>query len=169
MTTKTTAGDTQPAANPAEPTPWWLELVAKGLRDTKQQATPELMRAAIGIAKAMAVIHEPPPKKLTATAEEVCRMLGVGERTFHADLRHRPDFPKPVKLTDAGRVVRWRVADVEAWLAAQATAVETHPEPVQLRAGKLRKKADALLAESQQLRGRVFRAGVEQKSEAAGA
>lgn len=167
MTTKTTAGDTQPAAKPGKAA--LAQLVTKVLSDADEAATPGLMRAAIEIAKALVVLQEPPPKRLTVTTEELCQMLNVGERTFHADIRQRTDFPQPVKLTDAARVVRWRVADLEAWLAAQETANDVQPEPVQLRAGKLKKEAEKLLAEAQKVRGRIYRSGLEQKAGAASA
>ena len=49
------------------------------------------------------------------TARQVYESLGVCRSTLDA-LRASGKFPKPIKV---GRQLRWRVDDVEAWLAAQ--------------------------------------------------
>lgn len=66
-------------------------------------------------------------------------LLGVARRTVY-ELRTRPDFPKPIAL--ARRAVRYRVADLERWIAAQAGIVNA-PEPERLRVGKAAKRGSA--------------------------
>jgi predicted DNA-binding transcriptional regulator AlpA len=56
------------------------------------------------------------------TVKELAAMLGVNERTCWrlaamAEAGHG-DFPRPLRI--GPRTVRWRVADVEAYLAALA-------------------------------------------------
>ena len=52
---------------------------------------------------------------LLISAPDAARLLGVSERSFH-NLRHRPDFPRPITI--GTRCVRWRVADLEAFIEA---------------------------------------------------
>ena len=63
-------------------------------------------------------------------------LLGVARRTVY-ELRARPDFPKPIAL--ARRAVRYRVADLEQWIAAQS-GITNAPEPATLKAGKAAKR-----------------------------
>lgn len=50
------------------------------------------------------------------TARQLCERLGVGRTTVWRWQRQR-GFPPPKRLGQ--RVARWRVADVDAWLARQ--------------------------------------------------
>lgn len=76
---------------------------------------------------------------LLINVNEAAALLGVARRTVY-ELRARPDFPKPIAL--ARRAVRYRVADLEAWIATQAGIVNA-PEPATLKAGKAAKRAPA--------------------------
>jgi predicted DNA-binding transcriptional regulator AlpA len=61
-------------------------------------------------------------------------LLGVSERQFH-NLRKREDFPKAVDGLGS-RTVRWRVADLQAWVDRLPSAAAVAAEPAQLRRGK---------------------------------
>jgi prophage regulatory protein len=55
------------------------------------------------------------------TALQVCELLGISKSCLYdwqnpESPRHRPDFPKPVRL--GPNMVRWRKQDIEAWIAA---------------------------------------------------
>ena len=47
------------------------------------------------------------------TAKDVCALLKLDARTLRV-LRHEGHVPEPIKL---GRSLRWRRADIEAWVA----------------------------------------------------
>jgi predicted DNA-binding transcriptional regulator AlpA len=49
------------------------------------------------------------------TAADLCALLKLDARTLRV-LRHEGRVPEPIKL---GRSLRWRRAEVEAWIAAQ--------------------------------------------------
>jgi predicted DNA-binding transcriptional regulator AlpA len=74
--------------------------------------------------------------KLLLSAPEAAAMLGMGIRWFH---EKRPELPLPVQLGPTSHV-RWRRADLEAYVASLAPA-PAHEEPPELRAGKLKKAA----------------------------
>jgi predicted DNA-binding transcriptional regulator AlpA len=74
--------------------------------------------------------------KLLLSAPEAAAMLGMGIRWFH---EKRPELPLPVQLGPTSHV-RWRRADLEAYVASLAHAL-AHEEPPELRAGKLKKAA----------------------------
>jgi predicted DNA-binding transcriptional regulator AlpA len=57
--------------------------------------------------------------RVMVSAIHAAEMFGVSERKFH-ELRHRPGFPAPVDL--GPRCKRWRVADLEEYMAALPTA-----------------------------------------------
>lgn len=75
-------------------------------------------------------------RKLLVDAADAAELLGRSERTFH-ELRKQVGFPAPVGGLGK-RMVRWRTADLEAWVAALPAATAT-AEPTQLKAGKARK------------------------------
>lgn len=50
------------------------------------------------------------------TNKELLALLGVSHTTLY-DMRNRGDFIEPVRLSP--RRIAWRVAEVEAWLAAR--------------------------------------------------
>jgi excisionase family DNA binding protein len=52
-------------------------------------------------------------------AQSVAGMLGCSVRTVHR-LRDAGKMPAPVQIS--GRLVRWRRADVEAWISAGCPA-----------------------------------------------
>lgn len=54
------------------------------------------------------------------TAEALARRFDVDASTIWRWHARRPDFPRAIRL--GGRCTRWRVADMEAWEAAQAVA-----------------------------------------------
>ena len=55
--------------------------------------------------------------------KDVCSLVSVSRSSIYDFVnarspRHRPDFPRPVRLNLAGRgAVRWRRSEVEAWIA----------------------------------------------------
>ncbi|MCY3000917.1 MAG: helix-turn-helix domain-containing protein [Planctomycetota bacterium] len=49
------------------------------------------------------------------TAADLCSLLKLDARTLRV-LRHEGQVPEPIKL---GRSLRWRRAEIEAWIAAQ--------------------------------------------------
>lgn len=73
------------------------------------------------------------PKKLVATARETAAMLGDGLRKFKHRITKDPSFPRPISLSPHRSV--WRVADVEAWIAARPP-VDVAEEPEKLRLGR---------------------------------
>lgn len=79
-------------------------------------------------------------KKLLVDAAEGADTLGVSERNFH-ELRKVPGFPAPVAGLGK-RMIRWRMAELEAWVAALPAAAAT-VEPPQLKRGKAAKVAPA--------------------------
>jgi predicted DNA-binding transcriptional regulator AlpA len=83
--------------------------------------------------------------KLLVDAADAAALLGRSERTFH-ELRKQAGFPGPVGGLGK-RMVRWRLADLEAWVASLPPLAAT-AEPPQLRAGKARKPAWAPLPEA---------------------
>jgi predicted DNA-binding transcriptional regulator AlpA len=83
-------------------------------------------------AASKAAVQRQEPLLLSAT--EAATLLGMSERQFH---KLRPRLPAPIVL--GPRQVRWRRADLSAWVLALAAAEAPRPEPSQLRAGKARK------------------------------
>lgn len=75
----------------------------------------------------------------TCSIKGAALVIGVSELTIYA-LRQRPDFPKARALADGGRLGRlnrWIVSELLAWLARQPVA-ELDCEPKQLRGRKYR-------------------------------
>jgi len=64
------------------------------------------------------------------TETELCRMLGISNKTFER-MRYRGDVPPKTQLSD--RRVGYRVCDVQQWLDAKRQSTE---EPKQLTACK---------------------------------
>jgi predicted DNA-binding transcriptional regulator AlpA len=54
------------------------------------------------------------PEPLAIDAADVGKLLGVSERHVWS-MNSRGRLPRPIRL---GRAVRWRVAELQAWLAA---------------------------------------------------
>lgn len=50
-------------------------------------------------------------------AEEVGRMLSLHKNTVFLKAREEADFPKPIKFS--ARCTRWRLEDIENWVAAK--------------------------------------------------
>ncbi len=86
--------------------------------------------------------HEIPT--LLAKAELGAKIIDVSERKFH-ELRHTPDFPKPVLLSP--RCVRWRIDDLVAYVNKLQT-VAALSEPAQLRHARETKASQNALAKS---------------------
>ena len=93
---------------------------------------------------ALTAHHRPPAANLSAPAErllvdarEGAAILDVCLRQFHA---LRPQLPAPVVL--GARSVRWRVAELRAWVSV-LPAAQTLPEPAQLKAGKAARRGTA--------------------------
>lgn len=55
--------------------------------------------------------------------KDVCAIVCISRSSVYDFInirspRHRPDFPRPVRMSLVGRgAVRWRRSEVEAWLA----------------------------------------------------
>ena len=79
---------------------------------------------------------------ILVSINEVAAMLGVSRRTAYA-MRARPGFPRPVVL--AQRSIRYRTAEVEAFVAGLAAEQAQRPEPPELAdaRGKKRPKSGA--------------------------
>ncbi|MBC7480712.1 MAG: hypothetical protein H7337_02070 [Rhizobacter sp.] len=75
------------------------------------------------------------PDRLLLSATEAADLLGMSLRKFHLT---RPALPAPVVI--GPRHVRWRRADLTAWVVGLAAAGD-RAEPAQLTAGKLKKRA----------------------------
>jgi predicted DNA-binding transcriptional regulator AlpA len=60
---------------------------------------------------------------------DVCRLLKISKPTFWR-LRRAGHFPAPTELTD--RVIVWRLAEIESWLAAR-TAPRARTNPIASR------------------------------------
>ena len=58
------------------------------------------------------------------TETELCRMLGISNKTFER-MRYRGDIPPKTQLSD--RRVGYRVCDVEEWLDRRRQSNETPP------------------------------------------
>lgn len=67
-------------------------------------------------------------------------IFGCSERTFHKLRQGHPDFPQPVIL--AKRTVRYRRAELLAFVELLAAESVALPEPRQLAASKRRRAAD---------------------------
>lgn len=78
--------------------------------------------------------------QLLVDAAQAATLIGVSERTFHT-FRRKPGFPAPVDGLGP-RLIRWRRADLEAWVAG-LPAAQAAGEPPQLRRGKANKPAPA--------------------------
>lgn len=76
-------------------------------------------------------------QSLLLDINEVAAALGIGRRTAYA-LRARGDFPKPATL--GARVVKYRTADVLAFVDSLATDTVPTPEPERLKAGRDRRR-----------------------------
>jgi predicted DNA-binding transcriptional regulator AlpA len=76
------------------------------------------------------------PDPLLLTAVQAAALLGMSVRRFH---QLRSQLPAPVVF--GPRHVRWRRADLIAWVAGLVVDQGDRPEPPQLRAGKSRKRA----------------------------
>lgn len=48
-------------------------------------------------------------------SSDVAKRLNVGYSTFRTEIKHQPDFPKPIKLT-AKAHPKWKDVDIEAYL-----------------------------------------------------
>ena len=50
-------------------------------------------------------------------ATEAAYFIHYGKSQFHAEIKRRDDFPKPVRISDSK--VLWKKSDLEDWLASQ--------------------------------------------------
>ena len=80
-----------------------------------------------------------PHRNLLATVAEGAAIVGVGERKFQ-DLRKTPGFPEAIAL--GPRCLRFRVADLEAWVASRPT-VQQQREPIELALSRKRRQIPA--------------------------
>lgn len=69
------------------------------------------------------------PAPLIVPATAAAELLSCSERKFHY-LRAAEGFPAPISL--GPHCLRWRVTDLQDWIAAQPTA-EPQPEPERIR------------------------------------
>ena len=56
------------------------------------------------------------PVPLLLTLEDLAAILGRSPETIRRDLRRNPDAVPPRLQIPGTRLLRWRAADVEAWL-----------------------------------------------------
>ena len=54
------------------------------------------------------------------TIAEVCKMLWVGQTTFHVHIKKEPGFPTAIKVQPG--IVRYIDTEVEAWLLTRERA-----------------------------------------------
>ncbi|TXL62459.1 helix-turn-helix transcriptional regulator [Zeimonas arvi] len=78
-------------------------------------------------------------KPILVTAADASALLSVGETRFYQLRAERADFPTPVML--GPRCIRYRTADIEAFVERLASESAPQPEPVQLAAGRSRGQA----------------------------
>ena len=78
-------------------------------------------------------------KPILVTAADAAALLSVGETRFYQLRAERADFPTPVML--GPRCIRYRTADIEAFVERLASESAPQPEPVQLAAGRSRVQA----------------------------
>jgi len=50
-------------------------------------------------------------------ATEAAYFIHYGKSQFHAEVKRRPDFPQPVRLSSSK--ILWRRSDLEEWLQEQ--------------------------------------------------
>jgi predicted DNA-binding transcriptional regulator AlpA len=80
---------------------------------------------------------------LLLTIDEVAALLGVSRRTAYELRGREPHFPRALVLGAGGRSVRYRLADVEAFVAGLGAESAPPREPQQLAAGKARRRTPA--------------------------
>jgi predicted DNA-binding transcriptional regulator AlpA len=69
-------------------------------------------------------------------AAETADYLNMSERFFQGTVRKKPRFPPPIDYSGNRTMLRWRRADLDAWLASLPAVAEPAAEPPQLAAGK---------------------------------
>jgi predicted DNA-binding transcriptional regulator AlpA len=74
-------------------------------------------------------------ERLLLSAPEAASMLGMSVRRFH---QLRQSLPQPVVL--GARHVRWRRAELVAWVECLPANEQARPEPAQLQAGRAARK-----------------------------
>ncbi|MFC1580017.1 helix-turn-helix transcriptional regulator [Thermodesulfobacteriota bacterium] len=57
-------------------------------------------------------------QKRLLTVEETAQMLGISPRTIYNGVSPKSKRPFPVKVKKVGRLVRFRIEDVEAYITA---------------------------------------------------
>lgn len=79
---------------------------------------------AVALAAGSTSAHRAPACELL-TAADLCSLLKLDARTLRV-LRHEGRVPEPIKL---GRSLRWRRAEIEAWIEGEQSAghAEEHP------------------------------------------
>jgi predicted DNA-binding transcriptional regulator AlpA len=79
---------------------------------------------AVGLAAGSTPAHRALTCELL-TAAELCSLLKLDARTLRV-LRHEGRVPEPIKL---GRSLRWRRAEIEAWIAGEQSAGHAEERP----------------------------------------
>ena len=79
--------------------------------------------AALGAPGSTAASNAPACELLTAA--DLCSLLKLDARTLRV-LRHEGRVPEPIRL---GRSLRWRRAEVEAWIAGEQSAGHAEERP----------------------------------------
>ena len=67
--------------------------------------------------------------------DQIAALFGIGRRQSY-ELRKRPDFPKPVRLSE--RTVRYRASDVHRFVEQLAAEAVPAAEPARLSRGRAR-------------------------------
>ncbi len=79
---------------------------------------------AVGLAAGGSTPAQRAPTCELLTAADLCSLLKLDARTLRV-LRHEGRVPEPIKL---GRSLRWRRAEIEAWIAAQGADTDARAE-----------------------------------------
>jgi|WetSurMetagenome_2_1015567.scaffolds.fasta_scaffold784110_1 excisionase family DNA binding protein len=74
------------------------------------------------------MITNPPPKTYLSEVE-VSALLGVPQRTEQTWRLQRRVLP----FVRVGRLIRYRLADIEAYLASRTVSVDAPPKPPELK------------------------------------
>lgn len=77
----------------------------------------------------------PPAGVLLLSIDQIAALFGIGRRQSY-ELRKRPDFPKPVRLSE--RTVRYRASDVHSFVEQLAAEAVPAAEPDRLSRGRAR-------------------------------
>ena len=102
-----------------------LATLAQDARAAASGADTTAAFGAVGLAAGGSTSAQRAPPCELLTAAELCSLLKLDARTLRV-LRHEGRVPEPIKL---GRSLRWRRAEVEAWIAGGQSAGHAEERP----------------------------------------